>query len=375
MRAAKRALVAALALGVAIAVAPPSPADAHEPELTEFCSPVQVRGLALKKIEAKGISCGDARHQIRTWLDISAAPDHPIDEVGLPEHRLGYWCPDGAGDLGRTWRCPLGDAVISFRPVLAPPLSRCTAFEGGSSGVFGAFPRVSEMYVHGGDCGPARDLIRFWFEHPQGDFGAYFPSRGPWWCGRPQPDLPEPNPSGQVGCSFADGSGTTAYMRFELIAPPDDAEGGLFGAFVGPGTAIEKTEDLGTFNFVTCTADDCRGRRYLTVQDELANGASVLVEVWWGGKLRNVCWDNTRSFGAAECTPRVPLGRKLTLFIAEGLKREWDRCWRRRNDVWVAPDGPCGKLKHRWAGPGRIGTPPADAGPIVWGEGDFHARG
>jgi hypothetical protein len=62
-------------------------------------------------------------------------------------------------------------------------------------------------------------------------------------------------------------------------------------------------------------------------------------------------------------------------FIAEGLKRVWDRCWRRRNGVWVSPHGRCGKLKNRWAGPGRIGTPPADAGPIVWGEGDFHATG
>jgi hypothetical protein len=54
----------------------------------------------------------------------------------------------------------------------------------------------------------------------------------------------------------------------------------------------------------------------------------------------------------------------------------WNTCWRRRNGVWVAPDGPCGKRKHGWGGPGRTGTPPNDPGiAITWGEGDFTARG
>jgi hypothetical protein len=382
MRTATRAIIAALALGVTIAVAPASSAEARKPELTEFCSPVVVRGLALKRVEVKGASCGDARSTLRGWLEFATEPDHRIDEVGLPEHRIGYWCPGGAGDLGRTWRCSWGDPRISFRPVPARPLDRCRAFSGGQSGVFGAFPSVSKVYVDVITCGQTRELLRHWFEHPQGDFGAYFPGRGPWSCGRPQPDFQEPNPSGPVGCSFAQG-GNRAYMRFELNAPPDDAEGEMFGAFVGPGTAIDRGEDLGRFEFDPCTADNdtsapgvnCVGRRQLNVTDELPNRASVFVELWWGGKLRHVCWDNTQNRGTKECHPRVPLGRDVTLFIGEGVKRVWDRCWQRRNGVWVAPNGGCGKLKHRWAGPGRMGTPPADAGPIVWGEGDFHARG
>jgi len=364
--------LAAATLGLMLLIG--APATAGKPELVELCGGVKVRGLALRQVEATGFSCDDARSTLRGWLETGPEPDVPIDEVGRPEYRLGYWCPDGAGELGRTWRCSLGDITISFRPVLARPLVSCPSFSGGASGVTGPRPSSSELYVHVLTCRQARDSVRFWLENPQGGFGGYFPSNGPWWCGRPQPDFQEPNPSGPVGCSFAQG-GTSAYMRLELNPAPDDAEGVLFGAFVGPGTAIDKTEDLGTFNFVACTGDDCSGRRYLTVEDELPNRASVLVELWWGGKLRHVCWDSTRNRGTKECRPSVPRGQKVTLFIAEGLKRVWDRCWRRRNGVWVSPDGPCGKLKNRWAGPGRIGTPPADAGPIVWGEGDFRARG
>jgi hypothetical protein len=366
--------LAAVTLGLSVLVAAgaaPSSAEARQPELTNLCGTVKVPGLALKNIEAQGQSCGAARSTIRgTWLYTGPQPDVPIDEIGRPEYRLGYWCPKGAGELDRRWRCPFGDTKISFRPVLASPLSRCPAFSGGSGGL----PSVSEMYVHVITCGQARDLARHWFQNPQGGYAGYFDSNGPWFCGRPQPDLQEPNPSGPVGCSFSAG-GTSAYMRLELNGPADDAEGLLFGAFVGPGTTIDKTEDLGTFNFVTCTGNDCSGRRYLTVDDELPNRASVYVEVWWGGKLRNVCWDSTQNQRTKECRPRVPRGRDVTLYIGEGLKRVWNKCWKRRNGAWVAPDGGCGKLKDRWGGPGRSGTPPPDAGPIVWGEGDFHARG
>jgi hypothetical protein len=80
----------------------------------------------------------------------------------------------------------------------------------------------------------------------------------------------------------------------------------------------------------------------LLVTDRNRNGWGVLVELWWGGKLRRWCW-NTKGYDTAqECNFKIKDGRNIRFFIVEFHKRVWDDC---------RPSKGCGKRQHFWAGP------------------------
>jgi hypothetical protein len=139
-----------------------------------------------------------------------------------------------------------------------------------------------------------------------------------------------------------------------------------------PPGAVWKYHKLGAFKFKP------RGEK-VVVDDQVKNGWSILVELWWGGKLRRVCWDSTlggvyRGNRAHTCNFKIPDGRRITFFIAEARKRTWKRCWRRGKTAWYAPSGPCGKNPGIWWGPNRrIPDNPADYDGFV-GYGDYRGR-
>ncbi len=77
----------------------------------------------------------------------------------------------------------------------------------------------------------------------------------------------------------------------------------------------------------------------------------MLVELWWGGKLRRWCY-NTKGAGSfAKCNFRIPDGTKITFYLAE-ISHAWFNCKRRG----------CGKRTHMWAGPTRNGCQVAPKG-------------
>jgi hypothetical protein len=139
-----------------------------------------------------------------------------------------------------------------------------------------------------------------------------------------------------------------------------------------PPGAVWEYHSLGAFRF------NPRGEK-VVVDDRAKDEWSILVELWWGGKLRRVCWDNTqrgvyRGTRAHTCDFKIRDGQKITFFIAEAKKRVWKRCWRRGKTAWYAPNGPCGKNPGVWWGPGRqIPDSPADYDGFV-GAGDWRGR-
>jgi hypothetical protein len=95
----------------------------------------------------------------------------------------------------------------------------------------------------------------------------------------------------------------------------------------------------------------------------------MLVELWWGGKLRRWCY-NTKGAGASQhCNFKIPDGTRIQFSIAE-ISSAWFNCKRQG----------CGKRTHMWAGPSRNGCsfapkgwPCGYGGGISTGKGaDFH---
>jgi hypothetical protein len=138
-------------------------------------------------------------------------------------------------------------------------------------------------------------------------------------------------------------------------------------ALAGPAPAANNAAgDLVNDNFDGCGGEgscyakfafDAKGERVF-ISDEHKNGWGVLLELWWGGKLRRWCWGQ-------QCDFKIPEGQNIEFFVAEFHKRDWDKC---------APSRGCGKRTHYWAGPnGRdgcaaIGDP---FGDCAYGQGDF----
>jgi hypothetical protein len=129
------------------------------------------------------------------------------------------------------------------------------------------------------------------------------------------------------------------------------AEGVLAG-----GNLVWEYRDLGDFRF------NPRGE-HVYVRDRFKDDWGILVELWWGGKLRRWCW-NTKGAnrGASHCDFNIKERQSITFFIAEAKKREW-----KKSDPSVGR----GKRKDYWWGPNRKipGSPPGMEYPL--GNGDF----
>lgn len=224
--------------------------------------------------------------------------------------------------------------------------------------------------AHNLSCRRARREIRGWLEggsFPQDQFGWFCQATGK-----------------RMLCSGGNGGGAP-FVTFRLVPSGTEAEGNL----------LESSLVLGTFTFAGCddwpprvaSARTCRTR--IQVFDEFTDGWSVMVELWWGGRLRAVCFDANTAENPAPgfCRPRVPNGMPVTLFIAESSRPLWRKCWdwSKRKRAWQRTGSPwCGQPIHGhgkrqdyWGGPGRIWTgPPGDWPPpgSGWGSGTFTGR-
>jgi hypothetical protein len=126
-------------------------------------------------------------------------------------------------------------------------------------------------------------------------------------------------------------------------------------------TEPKDSRPLGKFRFRP-------GKETVAVHDRWVDSWSVLVELWWGGKLRRVCWDSTlRSHNGLRrhtCDFSIPEGKRITFFMAEARKRVWKKCWVRGKRAWRLRNGSraCGKRPGYWVGEKRQGD---------YGFGDF----
>jgi hypothetical protein len=233
----------------------------------------------------------------------------------------------------------------------------------------GAGP-ARHVVAHNMSCRRARREIRGWLK-----FGSFPQDQFGWFCqatGR------------RMLCSAGNGRGAP-YVTFTLVPAGTEAGGGL----------LESSLLFGEFTFAGCdewpprvaNARNCRAR--IQVFDRFTGGWSVMVELWWGGRLRAVCFDANTAENPAPgfCRPRVPNGMPVTLFIAESSRPLWRKCWdwSKRKRAWQRTGSPwCGQPIHGhgkrqdyWGGPGRIWTgPPGDWPPpgSGWGSGTFTGR-
>lgn len=257
-----------------------------------------------------------------------------------------------------------------------PPVHRCAPVP--VVGLGGLGP-ARNIRPHNVSCRRVRSLVRTWLldrtSLPQNQVG--------WFCSNGTPD---PETGGRLLCSFGNGGGAP-YFRFTLVPAPTSAHASLEYLSVLAFGQIQR-EELGTLNFTPCNWASPRHRCPATVQvnDNKADGFSVMVELWYGGALRHVCWDlNGAASGAGNaCTFNIPKGQPITFFISEGTFPSWRACWRRdkKRRLW-RPSGKAfcsqfvpgrGKRPDYWAGPGHSGPLPPGFQQGPWGDGQFAAR-
>jgi hypothetical protein len=124
-----------------------------------------------------------------------------------------------------------------------------------------------------------------------------------------------------------------AFMPVSSAQAGNRAEGG-FEAKTGGAPKY-----LGEFSFYP------RGNR-VDVYDAYGDNWEVLVELWWGGKLRRWCYNRQGGLTTQTCHFKIRSGQNIRFFIAEIEYDVWKHCKRRG----------CGKRRHFWAGPfGRDG--------------------
>jgi hypothetical protein len=257
-----------------------------------------------------------------------------------------------------------------------PPVHRCAPVQ--VVGLGGLGP-ARNIRPHNVSCRHARSLIRTWLVHrtslPQDEVG--------WFCSN---GTPNPNTGGRLLCSFGNGGGAP-FFRFTLVPAPTPAHASLeYLSVLGFGQV--QREMLATLNFSPCIWGSPRRRCPASVQvnDNKADGYSVMVELWYGGGLRHVCWDThgAESGVGNACTFNIRKGQPLTFFISEGNFGSWRACWRRdkKRRLW-RPSGQAfcsqfvpgrGKRPDYWGGPGRSGPLPAGFQQGAWGDGTFAAR-
>jgi hypothetical protein len=77
----------------------------------------------------------------------------------------------------------------------------------------------------------------------------------------------------------------------------------------------------------------------------------MLLELWWGGKLRRWCYNTKGASTFQRCDFKIPEGRNITFYLAE-ISHAWFNCKRQG----------CGKRRHMWAGPSSHGCAVAPKG-------------
>jgi hypothetical protein len=187
-------------------------------------------------------------------------------------------------------------------------------------------------------------------------------------------------------CSFGNG-GNGPFVTFRLVPAGTQAEGTLFAQ------PVEAPDVLGHFTFAGCdefpqrVANRRMCKTRIQVFDDSTDDWSVMVELWWGGRLRGVCFDSNTAANPAPgfCRPRAPNGAPVTLFIVETHRPAWKACWTRRKGAIVpdprakqqvcdTPGQVRGKRVDYWGGPGRNSDPPPPNFSGAWGSGTFTAR-
>jgi hypothetical protein len=187
-------------------------------------------------------------------------------------------------------------------------------------------------------------------------------------------------------CSGGNGQ-APPFITFSLVPAGTEAEGTLFTGIV------QDPDVLGNFTFSGCDEFPARVanrricRTRIQVFDDATDDWSVMVELWWGGKPRAVCFDSNTAANPAPgfCRPKAPNGARVTLFIVETHKPVWKACWTRRKGALV-PDprakqqvcDTAGQLRGKrvgfWGGPGRNSDPPPLNFTGGWGSGTFTGR-
>jgi hypothetical protein len=231
------------------------------------------------------------------------------------------------------------------------------------------------VVAHNMSCAKARRKILGWLKRadfPQDQFGWFCQATG-----------------NRMLCSGGNGGGAP-FVTFRLVPAGTQAEGGLIDEGAYP-------DVLGTYTFAGCdewpqrvaNRRICRTR--IQVFDEATDDWSVMVELWWGGRLRAVCFDANTAANPAPgfCRPKARNGVPVKLFIVETHMPVWKACWERRKGAIVparqanqqvcdTPGQLRGKRVNYWGGPGRIWNAPPGDGPTLgtggWGYGTFMAR-
>jgi hypothetical protein len=238
---------------------------------------------------------------------------------------------------------------------------------------------VTHIRVFNDSCQHARALIRYWVRQ----VGELPQDQNQWFCAR---EL------FTTTCSFGNGGGAP-FFRFILIPPSAAGDGQFFEESADPNSDIPISQTpLGIFEFAPCNWPTLkrRCRAQVTVDDQHVDSWSVFVELWWGGRLRRVCWDThgARSPEVGSCLFNIRKGTPITFFLAEGDKPIWRKCWHRvkRTKTLVPTINPwCAQPIHGNGkragyeagpapGPNNIGARPPGYQGGIWGEGTFWGR-
>ncbi|MBO0747650.1 MAG: hypothetical protein J2O47_04835 [Acidimicrobiaceae bacterium] len=239
-------------------------------------------------------------------------------------------------------------------------------------GQWGGVGPARHVVAHNMSCGRARRgigrMLKF-ATFPQDPLGTFCQATGK-----------------RMLCSLGNGGGAP-FFTFTLVPAGTQAEGTLITGIV------EDPDVLGNYSFAGCdefpqrVANRRMCRTRIQVFDDATDGWSVMVELWWGGKLRSVCFDANTAANPAPgfCRPFAPNGSPVTLFIVETHQSVWKACWTRRHHAWVpdprakqqvcdTPGQLRGKRVDYWGGPGRDSDPPPINFTGGWGAGMFNAR-
>jgi hypothetical protein len=110
-------------------------------------------------------------------------------------------------------------------------------------------------------------------------------------------------------------------------------------AQAGPASALEgfcpstgQQDVLGAFGFAPYD-------ELVHVEDDCADGWSIVVELWWDSRLRRTCWATKGAGTDNWCDFEIPEGKKIWFYIAQARR---STCKQHR------PDRNC--AKRRWGG-------------------------
>jgi hypothetical protein len=123
------------------------------------------------------------------------------------------------------------------------------------------------------------------------------------------------------------------------------------------GTADARAENLAGAGLMISTGGSVGHFRFdpvgekVELYDAQPDGWGMLVELWWGGRLRRWCYNTKGASSFQHCNFEIRDGRDITFHLAE-ISYAWFDCKRQG----------CGKRKHMWASPDRNGCQVAPKG-------------